>query len=346
MSQCPPKVTHAAHCSATTWFGGLQTAFDGTMVPPRKVPARPKRLGKIAAGGLRLTGFERQSARHSGPEGRPDTLRLTVGSMKISRTALIALATAALLGPWCCDRVRPNTAGPASAGSEATTGQCEGRGLQPDMTNKERVVAKVNGHGITVKEVQLAADDIPLQLPDVPANLRYPFLVEYLIEQHLLAQAAVNDGLGRKRGVQASARVLSGEGAARRLFYREAQAGGNRWRSRRPMIAGGQDQAGEAGAARHIFVGTEKDAEAVLARLDKGEKFEDVAMQVSVSTAPKDYRRRPRSSVAAMMVSSSRRLHFALKPGKCRRLVQERIMDGISSSWRFPGGAGPSHSSR
>ena len=64
------------------------------------------------------------------------------------------------------------------------------------MTNKERVVAKVNGHGITVREIELAADDILPQLPDVPANLRYPFLVEYLIERHLLAQAAVKEGMG------------------------------------------------------------------------------------------------------------------------------------------------------
>ena len=32
-------------------------------------------------------------------------------------------------------------------------------------------------------------------LPDLPPKLRYPFIVEYLVERHLLAQAAVKDGI-------------------------------------------------------------------------------------------------------------------------------------------------------
>ena len=33
------------------------------------------------------------------------------------------------------------------------------------------------------------------QLPDVPPQLRYPYIVEYLVERHLLAQAAVKEGV-------------------------------------------------------------------------------------------------------------------------------------------------------
>src|SRR5262245_18117239 len=112
--------------------------------------------------------------------------------MKISRTALIALATAALLGPGAATVFGQTQQAPASKQQPANA---KAEVFKPDMTNKERVVAKVNGHGITVKEIELAADDILPQLPDVPANLRYPFLVEYLIERHLLAQAAVNEGM-------------------------------------------------------------------------------------------------------------------------------------------------------
>ncbi len=32
-------------------------------------------------------------------------------------------------------------------------------------------------------------------LPDLPPKLRYPFIVEYLVERHLLAQAAVKEGV-------------------------------------------------------------------------------------------------------------------------------------------------------
>src|SRR6476659_8852753 len=70
----------------------------GPRCRPRKVPARPWRLGKVAA----VAYYCRISAAISAafrPESMARQLRLTVGSMKISRTALIAFATAALLGP-------------------------------------------------------------------------------------------------------------------------------------------------------------------------------------------------------------------------------------------------------
>ena len=67
---------------------------------------------------------------------------------------------------------------------------------QEDVPPKDdKVVAIVNGHEIRVSEVQMATDDIIGQLPDLPPKLRYPFVVEYLIERHLLAQYAVKEGI-------------------------------------------------------------------------------------------------------------------------------------------------------
>ena len=66
--------------------------------------------------------------------------------------------------------------------------------LSPAQAAEDKVVVKVNGHDITASEVQLAAEDIVPQLGDLPPKLRYPFIVEYLMERHLLAQAAVKAG--------------------------------------------------------------------------------------------------------------------------------------------------------
>ena len=67
---------------------------------------------------------------------------------------------------------------------------------QEDAPPKDdKVIAIVNGHEIRVSEVQMATDDILGQLPDMPPKLRYPFVVEYLIERHLLAQYAVKEGI-------------------------------------------------------------------------------------------------------------------------------------------------------
>src|SRR5690606_23548801 len=59
---------------------------------------------------------------------------------------------------------------------------------------EDPVVAKVNGYEIKASEVKLAADDLP-QLSEVPPQLRYAFVVEYLVERHLLAQEAVKEAV-------------------------------------------------------------------------------------------------------------------------------------------------------
>ena len=61
--------------------------------------------------------------------------------------------------------------------------------------DKGNVAVKVNGHSITAAEVSLAADDILPNLADVPPKLRFAFIVEYLVERHLMAQEAVRQKL-------------------------------------------------------------------------------------------------------------------------------------------------------
>ena len=69
------------------------------------------------------------------------------------------------------------------------------RSAQNGVRLFQQVIAIVNGHEIRVSEVQMATDDIIGQLPDMPPKLRYPFVVNYLIERHLLAQYAVKEGI-------------------------------------------------------------------------------------------------------------------------------------------------------
>lgn len=57
-------------------------------------------------------------------------------------------------------------------------------------TDDNPVVVIVNGYEIRAAEVSLAAEAITNQLSNLPAAARYPFLVQYLIERHLLAQEA------------------------------------------------------------------------------------------------------------------------------------------------------------
>ena len=73
--------------------------------------------------------------------------------------------------------------------------------------------------------------------------------------------------------------------------------------------------------ARHILVGTEKEAEAMLARLNKGEKFEEVAKAVSLDGS-KDYGGDLGYFSAGEMVSEFSKATFALKPGELSKPVK------------------------
>jgi peptidyl-prolyl cis-trans isomerase C len=154
---------------------------------------------------------------------------------------------------------------------------------------EDKVIIVINGHEIKTSEVEIAAEDIALQLGDLPAKLRYPFLVEYLVERHLLAQAAVKEGIAET------------EEYKQRLAFYQAKALRDAYfnTSIKPSVTdeevktayekeASKVKVSERVRARHILVQTEKDAKDVLGRLNKGEKFEDIAKQVSLDGS-KDY---------------------------------------------------------
>ena len=141
---------------------------------------------------------------------------------------------------------------------------------------KDKVIVIINGHEIKTSEVEIAAEDIAMQLGDLPAKLRYPFLIEYLVERHLLAQAAVKQG------------VADSEEYKKRLAFYPAKALRDAYfnDSIKPSVTDEEVKAAyekeaskikvaERVRARHILVQTEKEAKDVLARLSKGEKFEE-----------------------------------------------------------------------
>jgi peptidyl-prolyl cis-trans isomerase C len=73
--------------------------------------------------------------------------------------------------------------------------------------------------------------------------------------------------------------------------------------------------------ARHILVQTEKDAKDVLARLNKGEKFEDIAKQVSLDGS-KDYGGDLGYFSAEEMVPEFSKAAFSLKIGETSEPVK------------------------
>ena len=188
----------------------------------------------------------------------------------------------------------------------------------------DRVIAKVNGHDITTTEVELAADDILPQLGSIPPKLRFPFLVEYLVERHLLAQEAVKEG------------EANSDEYKRRLAYYQAKALRDAYFTDKlkPAVTDADvrkaydDQASKVKGperirARHILVATEDEAKAVIERLKNGENFADVAKQVSLDGS-KDYGGDLGYFTAAEMVPAFSKAAFALQPGEISEPVETK----------------------
>ncbi len=204
----------------------------------------------------------------------------------------------------------------------ATPGALAQDAAATDVSGEDTIVAIVNGYKIRTSEVRMAFDDVIGQLPNLPVKLRYPFVVEFLVERHLLAQLATKDGLQdtddykrRLAAYQAKAlrdtyltKVISPkvtEAAVRQAYEEESKKLTETERIR----------------ARHILVASEKEAQTILQKLKDGGKFEDLAKQFSLDGS-KDYGGDLGYFTAPEMVQEFSKAAFALKKGEISQPVK------------------------
>jgi peptidyl-prolyl cis-trans isomerase C len=184
------------------------------------------------------------------------------------------------------------------------------------LAGEDKVVAKVNGYEIKTSEVRMAFDDVIGQLPNMPPKLRFPFVVEFLIERHLLAQVAAKDGIGES------------EDYKRRLAAYQAKALRDSYLAQKisPSVSDDEIKAAydkesakvkqtERVRARHILVATEKEANDIEDKLKAGSKFEDMAKQYSMDGS-KDYGGDLGYFTAPEMVKEFSDAAFKLKVGE------------------------------
>jgi peptidyl-prolyl cis-trans isomerase C len=184
------------------------------------------------------------------------------------------------------------------------------------LSGEDKTVATVNGYEIKTSEVRMAFDDVIGQLPNMPPKLRFPFVVEFLIERHLLAQVAAKDGIGESDDYK------------RRLAAYQAKALRDSYLAQKitPSVTDAEIKAAyekeaskvkqtERVRARHILVATEKEATDIEGKLQKGTKFEDLAKQYSLDGS-KDYGGDLGYFTAPEMVKEFSEAAFKLKVGE------------------------------
>jgi peptidyl-prolyl cis-trans isomerase C len=184
------------------------------------------------------------------------------------------------------------------------------------------VIAIVNGYEIRTSEVRMAFDDVIGQLPNLPKKLRYPFVVEFLVERHLLAQLANKEGISdsddyKRRLAAYQAKALRDSYLAQVISKEVTED---------EIKAVYEDEAKklketERVRARHILVASEKEAVTISEKLAKGEKFEALAKQFSLDGS-KDYGGDLGYFSAPEMVPAFSKAAFALKKDEISKPVK------------------------
>ena len=153
---------------------------------------------------------------------------------------------------------------------------------QDTTPEDDPVVATVNGKAIHRSKVMQAALNLP---PQVQAQLDqiFPVLVERMVDFELLTDAANKAGLANDEEVQRRVAELT-EGVMRELYLTrkvEADVTEEAIRERYDAMVAASPTKEEV-SARHILLENEEDARQVIAQLDEGGDFAELAGEKSI----------------------------------------------------------------
>ncbi len=160
---------------------------------------------------------------------------------------------------------------------------------QSAVAQDSTLVASVGDHTITADDVTQAAADFSEELAQVPAERRQSILIDVLVDMALLAQAAEAAGLDKEPGFQRRLDFLRTR--ALRNIYVEKEIVGAITPADIKVEYDKQSAEFEPQAeisARHILVASRQEAEAVIAELDGGKDFAELAKEKSTGPSAPD----------------------------------------------------------
>jgi len=202
------------------------------------------------------------------------------------RFAALLMAGTMLAGPAFAQSQSGTTQSGAAQSGAAQGGATADQAAQPQAQaaapmTPETVVARVNGHDITMADVSAAAASLPPQLQG-QIQLVLPALVNRLVDMELVSEKARSEGLDEKPEVKA-AMDAAAEDALRQAYLEQAlQAALTEEaldKAYQDYIANNPPQ--EQAHARHILVATEDEAKQIIDELNKGGDFAELAKEHS-----------------------------------------------------------------
>jgi peptidyl-prolyl cis-trans isomerase C len=149
-------------------------------------------------------------------------------------------------------------------------------------TESKTVVATVNGQAITAGEVATFYQNLPPQYQQIPMAEIYQQLIERLVDQKLVADAARKGGLADRPDVKARLEMVR-EGILNQIYMEEKMQAAitedNLRNGYRKMVA--LEPKREEIRARHILVKTREEAMVIIGQISKGADFATLAKDKS-----------------------------------------------------------------
>ncbi len=236
---------------------------------------------------------------------------------RLSVVPVFALATGLAAAPALAQTPKAAPASPqagaASSPQGGATSSPQGGAASP---SGDPIIATVNSRPIRLSDVQNAAQELPAQLQQLPAQQLFPIIVNQLIDRQALLVAAKAEKLQNNPAIAASMQ----EAADERLenAYLQQQVG--------PKVSNAailatykKEYAGKPGPqqveARHILVKTKAQAEDIINQLNHGASFATLAQKYSIDPGAANGGELGWFSQNQMVPAFSNAA-FALKPGQ------------------------------
>jgi len=152
----------------------------------------------------------------------------------------------------------------------------------------DAVVATINGEPITEGDLALAISDLGQQFAQLPPEQRRAAALSAMIEIRVLAMKAEKDGLDKDKEFQRRMTFLKNRALHAAIVQSDVDGKitEEEIRARYDQEVANTPPVNEV-HARHILVKTKDEALAVVKRLDAGEKFEDLANELTTDPSGK-----------------------------------------------------------
>jgi peptidyl-prolyl cis-trans isomerase C len=152
--------------------------------------------------------------------------------------------------------------------------------------NDDPVVARVNGKELKRSQVEAMQKQLPPQMQQMPFETIYPMLVDQMVSQMLITEAAKKEKLDEDPALKSKVERYQERLVQEAWLTREVEkvAGEDQLKARYEQYVK-DNPAKEEVNARHILVDKEDDAKAIIKELDKGADFATLAKERSKDPA-------------------------------------------------------------